>query len=159
MQLLTLKASKLNTLEQIAASMGGKKIKGRKPHIGVDSMGNLLQIFVHAANIHDTISGTCMFDLIKEKYPSVKAFSADAGYRGTSVKYVEDCLGLKLHISTKIIDGFAVLPKQWIVERTLAWTTYSRRLSKDFEVNPVYSENMVRISLLKMTASACVGKS
>jgi len=122
-------------------------------------MGNLLQVFVHAANIHDTVAGTCIFDLVKEKYPSVQAFSADAGYRGTSVDYVKNQLGLKLDISTKIIDGFAVLPKRWVVERTLAWITYSRRLPKDFEVNPIYSENMVRISLLKMSASSCVGKS
>jgi putative transposase len=64
----------------------------------------------------------------------LEAFSGDAGYRGTAVEFVETALGLKLHISQKIKDAFAVLPKRWIVERTFAWLGNYRRLAKDFEI-------------------------
>lgn len=68
---------------------GEKKVKGRKRHIMVDTQGHLLHIKVHAANIHDTKAGGDVFEEVKEKFPSIKGFSADAGYQGTSVDYVE----------------------------------------------------------------------
>ena len=68
--------------------MGEKKVKGRKRHIVVDTQGHLLHIMVHAANIHDTKAGGDVFERVKEKFPSLKGFSADAGYQGTSVDHV-----------------------------------------------------------------------
>ena len=61
-------------------STEGKKIKGRKRHIVVDTMGNLLTIVVHAANIHDTVSGIKPAQKATQKYPTIKRFSGDAGY-------------------------------------------------------------------------------
>ena len=116
-------------------------------------MGNLLFIKVHAANTHDTIAGVEIFDALKNKFSSIEAYSADAGYRGTSFKHVEQNMHLKLHISTKIQDTFAVLPKRWIVERTFAWINNSRRLAKDYEFNSSSEENMVRLALFKISAS------
>lgn len=60
---------------------GGKKIKGRKRHIVVDTMGNLLDVVVHAANLHDTKSGILVARKVMDQHPTIKAFSADAGYR------------------------------------------------------------------------------
>ena len=51
------------------------------------------------------------------KYPSIEAFSGDAGYRGTAVDFVKDTLNLDIHISVNLSDGFSILPKRWIVER------------------------------------------
>jgi len=128
-----------------------KKVKGRKRHIAVDILGNLLHVKVHAANIHDTKAGCGIFEKLVEKFPSLKAFSADAGYRGTSVEYVQDNLGLELHISKKIKDVFAILPKRWIVERTLAWINNFRRASKDFEILTLTAENIVRIAMIRVS--------
>nr|VFK55082.1 MAG: Transposase DDE domain-containing protein [Candidatus Kentron sp. TUN]VFK60946.1 MAG: Transposase DDE domain-containing protein [Candidatus Kentron sp. TUN]VFK63957.1 MAG: Transposase DDE domain-containing protein [Candidatus Kentron sp. TUN]VFK65731.1 MAG: Transposase DDE domain-containing protein [Candidatus Kentron sp. TUN] len=65
-------------------------------------------------------------------------------------------MGLKLHISKKIKDTFAVLPKRWIVERTFAWFGNYRRLSKDYEILTSTAENMVRIAMLSIMVTKCV---
>ena len=88
---------------------------------------------------------------IKTKYPTIEAVSADAGYRGDTVNYAKILLDIPVHISTRIKDTFAILPKRWIVERTFAWINNDRRLSKDYEINTKHSENMVRISMLRRT--------
>ncbi len=77
---------------------GGKKVKGRKRHIVVDTLGNLIHIIVHAANIHDTKAGCEVLKAASSRYEMIEAFSGDAGYRGTSVDFVEQVLSLKLHI-------------------------------------------------------------
>jgi hypothetical protein len=64
-----------------------------------------------------------------DKYPSLKAFSGDAGYRGTAVEFTSKKLGMTLHISEKIEGKWAVLPKRWVVERTFSWLGNFRRLS------------------------------
>jgi putative transposase len=135
---------------------GGKKTKGRKRHIVVDTLGNLIQVIVHAANLHDTKAGKDVLKAAAEKYPSIEAFSGDAGYRGTAVDFVESELGLKLHISQRIKDAFAILPKRWIVERTFAWLGNYRRLSKDYEVLTSSAENMVRIAMIQITLPKCL---
>ncbi|MGQ5525762.1 transposase, partial [Chitinimonas sp. PSY-7] len=84
----------------------GKKIKGRKRHIVVDTLGNLLHVEVHAANRHDTKAGPGILAHVLERWPSIRAFSADAGYRGTTVDFVQRELRRSCHISTKIKDGF-----------------------------------------------------
>lgn len=135
---------------------GGKWIKGHKRHIVVDILGNLLHVEVHAANLSDTVRGCEVLRRAAEKHSCIKAFSGDAGYRGTAVGFVSEILGLTLHISEKIVDGFAVLPKRWIVERTFAWLGHFRRLSKDFERLTATAENMIRIAMLKITLAKCV---
>ena len=135
---------------------GGKKVKGHKRHILVDIMGNLLHVEVHAANISDTKAAGNLLARAVEKYPSIKAFSGDAGYCGTAVLFAEETLGLPLHISRKIKDGWAVLPKRWVVERTFSWLNNFRRLSKDYEILTATSENMIRIAMIKLTLAKCV---
>ncbi|AWK15648.1 transposase [Candidatus Fukatsuia symbiotica] len=130
---------------------GGKKIKGRKRHIIVDTLGNLLHVSVHKANINDTKAGVAVFERAAEKYPSIKAFSGDAGYRGTAVEFVEERLKLKLNISTKIKDVFAVLPIRWIVERTFASLNGFRRLAKEVEILTATAENIFRIAMVRLT--------
>lgn len=60
---------------------GGKKVKWRKRHIVVDTMGNLLDVVVHVANLHDTKSGILVARKVMVQFPTIKAFSAGAGYR------------------------------------------------------------------------------
>jgi putative transposase len=134
---------------------GHKKIKGRKRHIVVDTLGNLIHIIVHAANLSDTKTGCEVLKGAAQKYTRIEAFSGDEGYRGTAVDFVEKELGLQLHISKKIKDAFAVLPIRWIVERTFAWLGNFRRLAKDYEILTRSAENMVRIAMLRITLAKC----
>jgi len=131
-----------------------KKIKGRKRHIIVDILGNLLHVKVHAANLHDTKASCQLLTEVSQQYPSIKAYLGDAGYCGTAVEHVNHELKLKLYISKKIKDTFTVLPKRWIVERTLAWIGNFRRLAKDFEILTERAENFVRIAMIKITLGA-----
>ena len=127
---------------------GGKKVKGRKRHIVTDSMGNLLAICVHAANIHDTKSGINPAKKAFKKYPTIEKFCGDEGYRKSFEEAVLEQLGLGVDISKRIKPVFEILPKRWVVERTFAWANHSRRLSKDYEIETVYEENMFMISHL-----------
>ena len=131
------------------ALTAGKKIKGRKRHIVVDTMGNLLAITVHAANIHDTKSGISPAKKAYENYPTIKRFCGDDGYRKSFEMDVAEQLGLGVDISTRIKPEFEILPMRWLVERTFAWANHSRRLSKDYEIKITHEENMVMISHLK----------
>ena len=134
---------------------GGKKVKGHKRHIVVDILGNLLHVRVHAANLSDTKSACEVLEGTASKFPSLTAFSGDAGYRGTAVEFTSTQLGMTLPISEKIEGKWAVLPKRWVVERTFSWLGHFRRLSKAFEILPATAENMIRIAMLKLTLAKC----
>ena len=111
-------------------------------------MGNLLAVTVHAANIHDTKSGINPARKAFEKYPTIKKFCGDEGYRKSFEEDVSSQLKLGVDISEKISPKFEVIPKRWVVERTFAWMGNSRRLSKDYEISADSAENMVIISHL-----------
>jgi putative transposase len=128
--------------------MEEKKIKGRKRHIVVDTMGNLLAVTVHAANIHDTKSGINPAKKAYEKYPTIQKFCGDDGYRKSFEEDVANQLKLSVDISKRIKPEFEVLPLRWKVERTFSWINNSRRLSKDYEIKTKHEENMFIISHL-----------
>lgn len=136
--------------------MGGKKVKGRKRHIATDILGNLLAVIVHAANRADTSEGLRVCMQVVDKHRSIQAFSADAGYRGTTTEWVEQWLNRRMDISDKVAKGFEVLPKRWVVERTLSWLGGCRRLAKDFEILTKTAENMIRIAMIMVTVAKCV---
>lgn len=131
----------------------GEKTKGHKRHIVTDTMGNLLAVVVHAANIHDTKAGIIAAKRAVEKYPSIQRFCADAGYRKTFEKDVAELLGLSVDISKRITSQWQALPKRWVVERTLAWINNSRRLAKDYEISILSSQAMCMISALRILIS------
>ena len=109
-------------------------------------MGNLLAVVVHAANIHDTKAGIHPARQALQRYPTIQKFCADAGYRKTFETQVAEELGLGVDISARIKPEWEVLPKRWVVERTLAWLNGFRRLSKDYEVSTSSEEANVMIS-------------
>jgi transposase len=111
-------------------------------------MGNLLSVYIHAANVHDTKGGITAFHKAKRIYPSIKAICGDAGYRGTFKNTLALFYGVQTDISKRIKPDFEVLPKRWRVERTIAWFNSSRRLAKDYEIRCASEEAMVIISHL-----------
>jgi transposase len=125
--------------------MAEKKVKGRKRHIVTDTMGNLLAVKVHAANIHDTKAGGDVFAEAVCWYPTIKGVCGDAGYRKTFEEYVA-AMGLSIEISERITTAWEIIPKRWVVERTLSWLNHSRRLSKDYEITKDSEESFVYIS-------------
>ena len=78
-----------------------------------------------------------------------RRFCADAGYRKTFEQDVKETLGLEVDISARIKPEWTILPKRWIVERTLAWINYSRRLSKDYEITVESAQAMCMIAALR----------
>jgi putative transposase len=126
---------------------GGKKIKGRKRHIAIDTMGNMLSIKVHAANIHDTNYGALVLSKAKKKYQSIRGVCGDAGYLKTFEEQAREIVE-KVDVVKRSQKGWIVLPKRWLVERTFSWLNHSRRLSKDYEISVSSAENMVMVSHL-----------
>ena len=113
-------------------------------------------MIIHAANLHDTVEGQRICLQVADHYPSIQAFLADQGYRGTTVALVKEWLNRCVDIVEKANNGFQIQPKRWIVERTLAWLGNSRRLSKNFEIRTDTAENMIHIAMQKITVAKCV---
>jgi len=113
----------------------GKKVKGRKRHILVDTIGLLLIVVVHTANIQDRDGAKLVLEQVKGTFPRLQLIWADAGYSGKLIDWVKVVCGWALEI-VKLSDdvkGFKVLPHRWVVERTFGWMCRYRRLSKDYE--------------------------
>ena len=128
---------------------GGKLVKGRKRHIVVDTIGCLLVVWVHAANVFDGKAARQVITNLFLIFHTVKIIWADCGYSGAELlDWV--CLRFKCDLSVvkkkKGTQGFHVLPRRWVVERTFAWLGRSRRLSKDYERKPTSSEAQVYIA-------------
>mgnify|MGYP001397562426 CR=1 FL=1 len=130
---------------------GGKKVKGRKRHIVVDSMGLLLVVVVHAANIHDSKAALSVIEALKYRFPRLIKILADAGYRGELKDKVKLSYGWILEIVMRCeTKKFEVLPQRWIVERTFSWFESYRRLSKDFEFHTHTQETMIQFGMIKI---------
>jgi putative transposase len=127
----------------------GKRVKGRKRHIVVDTVGNLLAVVVHAANIQDRDGAKLVLKRLRnETATSIQRIWADAGYRGKLVHWVKEHLKAVLEIVKKEPGQktFQVLPRRWVVERTFAWLGRFRRLSKDYECCVHSSAGVIHIA-------------
>jgi len=127
----------------------GKKIKGRKRHILVDTLGFLLIVKVLTADIQDRDGAKQLLSAIKNQMPRLYLIWADGGYRGKLIKWVAvRCLWvLEIVKRNDDLKGFQVLPKRWIVERTFSWLNRNRRLSKDYERQIQSSEAWIYFSM------------
>ena len=109
------------------------------------------EVFVHKANIHDSKGGAVLADIVLKQQKQVKKMIADLGYRGFFEEVVRVIHKRCVEFSSKIVGEFKIQPIRWIVERTIAWLNWSRRLSKDFEQKCIYSENIIRIAAIALT--------
>ena len=127
----------------------GKKVKGRKRHILVDTLGLLLKTCVHSAGIQDR-DGVCyLFERLTARFPFLETFFADGAYAGETVKQTAP-RPVEIVRRSDTAKGFEVLPKRWIVERTLAWITINRRMARDFEQYAETANAFIQIAMIKL---------
>src|ERR671913_524681 len=142
---------------------GGKKVRGRKRHLLVDTEGLVLGARVHSAKVHDEDGIKLLLESARIELSRLKHLWVDAGYRGRGRRWAEEVLGLSIEVVRKppkpvpekvakvwaeewakevkevswqslmLPRGFQVLPRRWVVERTFAWISHNRRMAKDYE--------------------------
>ena len=150
---------------------GAKKLSGRKRHLFVDTLGLLLKVVVHVANLQDRAGVRLLLEPIKGVFPRMQKVWVDSGYTGTGEEWIATTMGWEvevvkhppqprglwvvpgLAVDWSLLDrpkGFRHLPRRWVVERTIAWIGRFRRMSKDYEFLPASSEAMVYLTMIRV---------
>jgi len=150
---------------------GAKKLSGRKRHLLVDTLGLLLKVVVHAANIQDREGAKLLLEPVQGLFPRLEKLWADQGYSGPIQAWIAEQLGWVTEIVKhaprprgmwvfpgQVVDwsifqrprGFRHLPRRWIIERTIAWIGRNRRMSKDYEFLPATSEAFVYLAMIRV---------
>ena len=113
----------------------GKRLKGRKIHSLVDTLGLPLRLVVHSAGIQDRDGAALLFEKIKPRFPWLECVFADTGYNAQQTYEAAGANALRLEIVRRNHSavGFEVIKRRWVVERTFSWFGRNRRLAKDFE--------------------------
>lgn len=130
----------------------GKKVKGRKRHILVDTTGLLLMVVVHAANIQDRDGAKLVLEQVNGTFSRLQLIWADAAYAGQLINWVKLTCDWVLEIIRRKDDvkGFQVLPRRWVVERTFGWLGRYRRLSKDYEGLTESSQAFIYAAMIRV---------
>jgi transposase len=134
----------------------GKKTTGRKRHLVVDTMGLILVVMVTSASVNDRPGGRRILHRLVEAFTTIALVWADGGYANsidsTLVSWAKDRLGILLEIvkRTDDVKGFKVLPRRWVVERTLGWLVRNRRLARDYERLTANSEAMIKVAMIRL---------
>jgi len=134
----------------------GKKAFGRKRHILVDASGLVLLAHVHAASLHDTAGAKLPVGTASAALPRRELVWADRAYTGPFAKWIEQERDWRVEVPfhrqhqawryclEKKPVGFQVIPRRWVVERTFAWLSRSRRLARDYERLPETGVAMIQ---------------
>jgi putative transposase len=161
---------------------GGKKVKGRKRHILVDTEGFVLKVKVHSAKVLDQMGIKRLLRQADGQFPRLSHLWLDAGYRGEDkgAEWVRKTLGWSVDLVErprkpapeevlmrwarewakegvrvdwqKLLPpkGYLVLPRRWVVERTLSWIDQQRRMSKDYERLCASGEALVYAAMIRL---------
>lgn len=133
----------------------GKKIKGRKRHMIVDSLGLIIAVVVTVASVQDRDGARKVLAQIQHGWIRLRTLWADGGYTGKLIQWVW-LLRSRHRIHLQIVrrsdarGGFKVLPKRWIVERTFGWLMKNRRLRTDYETHEINSTTMIYIAMIRL---------
>lgn len=131
----------------------GKKISGRKRHIVVDTLGLMVGLVIHSAGIQDRDGAPDVLKTILKRWPWLRHIFADGGYAGPKLKNRLEKVGkftLEIVKRSDHAEGFKLLPRRWVVERTFAWLGRCRRLAKDFEKTVASAEAWVYIANIRL---------
>ena len=133
----------------------GKQIFGRKRHILIDTLGLLLRVVVHSAGTQDRDGARAVLAPLAYSFTKLRKIWVDSIYNGGIAEWVRN-LRQRNRIELEIVKrpegakGFLVLARRWVVERTFAWLSFHRRLSKDYEYLPETSEVFIRIAMIRL---------
>jgi putative transposase len=161
---------------------GGKKVRGRKRHILVDTEGMVVEARVHSAKVPDQDGIRRLLEPARERLPRLSRLWVDAGYRGRGKEWAEETLGVEVEVVNrtakpppekvlriwarewfregrkadlrKLPDcpAFENLPRRWVAERTFAWISHNRRMSKDYEQLCSTGEVFVHAAMARLMA-------
>ena len=132
---------------------GNKKVKGIRRHTIVDKNEFLIAVMVCVANINDGKAALFLMRIIKEFLCSIKVILADGSYRGELADNVKQMYGYVIQVvmrSDNQTNHFKPINKRWVIERTFAWFDNDRRLCRNYELLAESSENMVKLSAIKL---------
>ena len=135
---------------------GNKRVKGRKRHVLVDSLGIPLAAVVTAANVSDNQGLRLLLERVRHldlKLERLSVLYVDGGYHGSNlVRWVMDSFGwiLESVLRPKEQKGFTPLPRRWVVERTFGWFYWCRRLSRDYECSIDSAEAWIYIASIRL---------
>ena len=128
-----------------------KKVTGRKRHLLVDTMGLILLVLVHPADVQDREGARSLLSALVGRFPRLQLIWADAGYTGRLIEWVAETFRwrIRIEIVRRMEEHrFSVVKRRWIVERTFGWLCRCRRLSKDYEALTRTSEDWIRLAMI-----------
>jgi putative transposase len=132
-----------------------KKVTGRKRHLLVDTMGLILLVLVHPADVQDRDGARSLLSMLlvagRCRFPRLQLIWADGGYAGQLIEWIRLFFAsrLRIEIVRRMEEHrFRVVKRRWIVERTFGWLGRCRRLSKDYESSTRTSENWIRLAMI-----------
>jgi putative transposase len=130
----------------------GKKVKGSKRHLLVDTLGLLLCVVVHAANIQDRDGAKLVLSKAKNLFPTLQRIWADGGYTGKLIAWVGWTCRWVLEIVKRsdTAKGWVLLPRRWVVERTFGWLSQCRALTRDYEYHAETSEALIQVAMIHL---------
>ena len=126
----------------------------------VDTLGLILELWVHPADLSDSAAGQELLTGVRERFPRLQTVYADSAYAGLAKPEAADPTAVTVEIVKRPEEavGFVVLPKRWIVERTFGWFGRYRRLAKEYEATSESSEDLVYGAMInRMLHSLCPG--
>lgn len=149
----TVRASR-QVRERSSGYDAGKKTKGRKRHIAVDTNGLLLQVVITAASIQDRDGAIRVLALLGDRFSKIAHIWVDGGYAGRFVVLAKKIWGVVVEVVKRSDDtqGFQLLHRRWVVERTFGWLMQHRRLVRDYETLPEHHEAFVYVALIMTTS-------